>query len=99
MSHVSDLVDEERTAWAACDRPTLNIGGEHEVVKNELAPSIEHVEKGCLPGRALELVVLFDQNHRLPAPLGRQRVASTCGVFFLRKQLFMRCMPLRGPLP
>src|SRR5207247_8509071 len=62
MREVSDVVDEHRAAWAAGRRPSFHAGGEHEVVKDELAASVEQIEETNLAIGALEDVILVNLN-------------------------------------
>jgi hypothetical protein len=94
VGEVADVVDEQRAALAARRRPAVHAGGEHEVVDDELAASVEQVAEARLAAGALEDVVLVDADHGLPASLGGQRVAGPGRPLLLGEQLFVSNPPL-----
>src|SRR5262245_61565471 len=69
VREMADLIDEERASAAACLRPTVHTGREHEVIEDELTAPFEQVRQVRFPVWTLENVVLFDADHRQPAPL------------------------------
>src|SRR6266849_5064251 len=91
---MGDLVGNQRAAWAAGVGPALSRRCKHEVIDDELAASLEQIEQSDFALRALEDIVLFDLDHRLPAPFGRQRIALTRGSLFFCEQLLMSSLPL-----
>jgi hypothetical protein len=90
---MAQVVHEHRTAGAARVRPTVHAGREHEVIDEQLPAAFEQVEQACLAVRAVEHVILFDAQHRLPAALGGQRVARAGRLLLQREHPFLRGLP------
>src|ERR1044071_7646986 len=66
------VVGQKRTALATF----LPAGTEHEMVNNQLAPSVEKISQGFLTVRSLENILLIDLDHRQLAPPGANRRRS-----------------------
>src|SRR6202047_5577345 len=96
MGEVADLVDKERTAGAARLRPALDNRCKHEVVNDQLAAPLEHIEQIRLAVRPLEQIVLSDLAHREPASLRSQRVSRTGSCFFFDQQVIASGMAPGG---
>jgi hypothetical protein len=60
MGEMADLIDEHRTAVAARLWPTVDRGGEDEVVNDQLAAPGEQIEQARLAARTLEEGVSAD---------------------------------------
>ena len=52
------------------------------MVDDQLPTALEQIEESLISARALEHVAFIDADHRLPAPLGGERVAGAgCSLF------------------
>jgi hypothetical protein len=64
------------------------------VVNDQLPAPLERVEQARRSVRAVEAVLLLDQDPRHPAAVGGQRVARACQFFLLHEQLLAGGLPL-----
>ena len=75
MREVTDLIRHHRTTRATGRGPALHVGRKHEMVKKQLAPSLEQILQRRLSLRPVEAIILLDPHHRQATPLRRERVA------------------------
>ncbi len=73
VGQVADLIDEHRAAGTSSRWPAVHTRGEHEVIEDQLAASLEQVAESHLAAPRDEFVRFFDFDHRQPAALGGER--------------------------
>src|SRR5260221_11832543 len=95
MEH-AEIADGVRITRAARAAP-LPGGIEHEVVDHELPAALEKILERQLAARAFEQIILFDFDHRQPAPFGIDAVVGSGEAFFLRENLLWFAEPTLAP--
>jgi hypothetical protein len=86
----ADVVHRERAGGAA----RFGVGAEHEVVDEQLAATLEQIERPDLPVGSVEAVVLSDLDHRQRAPSGADHIVVAGELLLTREQFSTRLEPL-----
>src|SRR5258708_1856795 len=85
-----NMICEERASHASC----LASRGEHEVIDDELAASVEKLGEGLAAVRSVESVLLVDLHPRHRAALGVQLIELMCDLLLFGEEFLTRCDPL-----